>query len=283
MSQLHVVHTTRFDYAAPVTASYNEIRMTPVDGPSQQVRSASVTIVPSTWSTDHVDYWGTAVTSFEVLDPHSRLTIVAESVVEVADPAAAPALLENARASWAELASPAALDRFSPYLTTSATTAVPEEVAHLAGAATAGADPHTAAQQICRALRAEVEYVPGVTTVHTPATEAWVTRKGVCQDMAHLSIGALRSVGIPARYVSGYLYPRAGGGVGETVLGESHAWIEWWAGDWVGFDPTNDTFTGGDHVAVGRGREYTDVAPLKGVFAGAGSSTLEVSVAMTRR
>ena len=283
MSQLHVVHTTRFDYAAPVTASYNEVRMTPVDGMGQLVRSASVSIAPVTWTTDHVDYWGTSVTSFEVLDPHSRLTIVAESVVEVADSGKAAGFLGDAQVGWDELASPAVVDGLSPFISMSTTTAVPEEVTRLAAAAAAGLDPHSAAQQICQVLGAEIEYVPGVTTVHTPATEAWLTRKGVCQDMAHLSIGALRSVGIPARYVSGYLYPREGGGGGETVLGESHAWIEWWAGDWVGFDPTNDKFTGGDHVAVGRGREYTDVAPLKGVFAGAGSSTLEVSVAMTRR
>lgn len=279
MSQLHVVHTTLFDYASPVTASYNEVRMTPVHGGDQQVRSASVIVSPSTWSTDHVDYWGTAVTSFEVLSPHTRLTIVAESVVDVA-PATGPGA---PTVGWDVLGSAWVEDAFSAFLTTSATTAVPEEVSRLAAAAAAGLDPHAAAEQICLGVRAELEYVPGVTTVHTPATEAWVTRKGVCQDMAHLSIGALRSVGIPARYVSGYLYPLEGGGVGETVLGESHAWIEWWAGEWFGFDPTNTKFTGGDHVSVGRGREYADVAPLKGVFAGAGSSALEVSVAMTRR
>ena len=107
-------------------------------------------------------------------------------------------------------------------------------------------------------------------------------RKGVCQDIAHVALGALRSVGIPARYVSGYLHPDAGAAVGETVIGESHAWVEWFAGEWRGYDPTNLAEVGELHVLVGRGRDYSDVPPLRGVYAGPGASELFVSVEVTR-
>ena len=148
--------------------------------------------------------------------------------------------------------------------------------------AVAGFAPDEAALAVARALRDEVEYIPGVTTVHTPAAEAWAVRKGVCQDITHLAIGALRSVGIPARYVSGYLHPKPDAAVGETVAGESHAWVEWFCGDWRGFDPTNLIDIGDRHVTVGRGRDYNDVAPLRGVYAGPFGSKLFVTVEITR-
>ncbi|MFJ4105973.1 transglutaminase family protein [Oerskovia enterophila] len=274
---LRVVHTTTFDYEAPVTASYNEARMTPAAGPAQDVLDASVAVQPTTWSHEYVDYWGTTVTAFEVLEPHRRLTIVATATVEVAPPPGG-----GGQATWEELGGEDVVDAQAAYLTDSATTAVPDDVAALALDVAAGLDPESAAEAICLALRDRLDYVPGVTTAHTPAAEAWLARKGVCQDMAHLCAGALRSVGIPARYVSGYLYPVTDGVVGETVTGESHAWIEWWTGAWRGYDPTNRRRAGLDHVVLGRGREYEDVAPLKGVYAGAAASDLEVTVEITR-
>jgi transglutaminase-like putative cysteine protease len=131
-------------------------------------------------------------------------------------------------------------------------------------------------------VRSTVEYEPGSTGVRTSAQEAWSLRKGVCQDIAHLSVGMLRSVGIPARYVSGYLYPKADAEVGQAVAGQSHAWIEWWAGEWTAFDPTNGSLAGPRHVLVARGRDYADVTPLKGVYHGAPSTGLGVTVEITR-
>jgi transglutaminase-like putative cysteine protease len=174
-------------------------------------------------------------------------------------------------------------DTMAAYLADSETTQVGEEVLAIArGAAPRGRTPDEVAQAVCLALRDELEYVPGVTTVHTVAREAWAARKGVCQDISHLSLGALRALGIPARYVSGYLHPRPDAAVGETVRGESHAWVEWWAGGWRAFDPTNRAFVAGGHVVLGRGREYGDVPPLKGVYAGTASSALDVTVDITR-
>lgn len=278
MSRLRVKHTTAFHYEGPVTASYNEARMSPVSEPGQRVLESSLEVSPLTWRHDFTDYWGTAVSAFEVTHPHERLVITARSTVEL-DPTSSS---DAPSASWDVVRGDDARDRFGEFLAVTPTTTVPAEVVDLASACVSGADPRGAAEAICRAVREELEYVPGVTAVHTPAVEAWAARKGVCQDMAHLSLGALRAVGIPARYVSGYLYPRTGGEIGETVVGESHAWVEWWDGRWTGFDPTNRGFAGDRHVVLARGREYNDVAPLRGIYAGSAAEELDVKVQITR-
>jgi transglutaminase-like putative cysteine protease len=119
--------------------------------------------------------------------------------------------------------------------------------------------------------------------VTTSALEAWRAGHGVCQDFVHLTLALLRSMEIPARYVSGYFYPGSHGTIGETVVGESHAWAEAWLGDWYPFDPTNGGPVGKRHVLVGRGREYGDVTPLKGIYSGAPSATPTVVAELTRR
>ncbi len=123
--------------------------------------------------------------------------------------------------------------------------------------------------------------MPGATRVSTHAVEAWDVRQGVCQDFAHLAVGVLRTLGMPARYVSGYLHPKRAPVVGVTVPAESHAWIEFWVGEWVAYDVTNRQVPAERHVTVARGRDYGDVSPLRGVYSG-GQSTMFVSVAMTR-
>lgn len=276
MSRLHVVHTTSFTYGGAVTASYNEARMTPPTEARQTVLEASLSIQPHSWRHDYRDYWGTAVTAFESSAPHSELVITATARVDVTSPPSGPA------ADWNTLRGAAVTSAMAEFLVTTTTTAVPPELAETAEELSAGREPDDAAREICAALRDVVEYVPGVTAVHSAATEAWQTRKGVCQDMAHLSVGALRSVGIPARYVSGYLYPARDGEVGQTVVGESHAWVEWWAGRWVGYDPTNRVEEGERHVVIARGREYNDVPPLRGIFAGSTTESHDVTVRITR-
>jgi transglutaminase-like putative cysteine protease len=277
MSRLHIVHTTEFRYAGPVTASYNEARMTPLGQPGQTVLEARLDVAPQTWSHEYRDYWGTAVTVFEVLAPHEQLVVTAESRVEVADRPA-----PRTAGEWETLRSPALRDTLAEFLSDTPTTAVPEEVAALAADAARGLEPAEAALAVCHAVREQMEYVPGVTAVHTPAADAWAARKGVCQDVAHLAAGALRSIGLPARYVSGYLHPLRDGDVGSTVTGESHAWVEWWAGEWTAYDPTNRVPVGEHHVVLGRGRSYEDVPPLRGIFAGAGTRSLDVQVRITR-
>ena len=277
MSRLRIVHTSSFRYADPVVASYNEARMTPLAQPGQSVVESRLELHPHTWSHDYRDYWGTHVTAFEVLAPHQSLLLTAEHVVEVVERP-----VPTTSVGWDVLHGPEVRDRLSEQLADTDTTEVPDEVVELARRAAEGLVPAEAAEAVCRALRDEVEYIPGVTTVHTPAAEAWAKRTGVCQDMAHLALGALRSIGIPARYVSGYLHPDASAAIGTTVTGESHAWIEWWTGEWNGYDPTNRVRAGDHHVVLGRGRCYDDVPPLRGIYAGPQTQDLVVQVRITR-
>jgi transglutaminase-like putative cysteine protease len=276
--RLKIVHRTGFRYDGTVAASYNEARMTPLSTPGQTVLAARVTVDPVTWTFSYKDYWDTQVTAFDVLVPHSQLAVVSSSTVEVH--AAGPV---EAGIGWDELRDGPATDDVSELLPQTTSTAPHEEVLALSAEAAAGKGPDGAARAVCERLRAELEYVPGSTAVTTDAIEVWENRKGVCQDFAHLTVGALRSLGIPARYVSGYLHPKATAEVGETVQGQSHAWIEWWAGEWVAYDPTSLTAAGPDHVTVAHGRDYSDVTPLKGIYAGRTSgSELYVSVDVTR-
>jgi transglutaminase-like putative cysteine protease len=276
--RLKIVHRTGFRYDGTVAASYNEARMTPMNTRAQTVLAARVTVEPVTWTFSYKDYWDTQVTAFDVLVPHSELAVISSSTVEVHVPGPT-----SAGIGWPALSEAETTDTTAEFMPQTASTTPHEEVVDLAQEAASGLAPDSAAHAVCERLRAELEYVPGSTAVTTDAREVWVDRRGVCQDFAHLTIGALRTLGIPARYVSGYLHPKASAEIGETIQGESHAWIEWWAGDWVAFDPTSLRPAGQDHVVVARGRDYTDVTPLKGIFAGStSSSTLFVSVDVTR-
>ncbi|MEP6480374.1 MAG: transglutaminase family protein [Rhodoglobus sp.] len=280
MNRLRIKHMTGFHYGGDVTASYNEARMLPVSADGQVVLYSNLEILPISSQHNYVDYWGSRVSSFEILTPHKELALTATSLVEVR-----PRVHEDEKLNWADLA--IAVERTTntvEQLKQTRRTAPPQDVIDLArGIADTSDDACAAALEICQAIGSAVEYMQGVTGVHSTAAEAWAVRKGVCQDITHLALGALRSVGIPARYVSGYLHPKPNAAIGETVAGESHAWVEWFCGDdWRGFDPTNRIDIGDRHVLVGRGRDYNDVPPLRGVYAGPFGSTLFVKVEITR-
>jgi transglutaminase-like putative cysteine protease len=145
-----------------------------------------------------------------------------------------------------------------------------------------GADPAEAATEIAARVRAQVSYMAGATGVRTNAQEAWDQGQGVCQDMAHVTVALLREAGLPARYVSGYLHADPNAEPGQTLVGESHAWVEYWAGAWLPLDPTSGAAVRERHVVVARGRDYLDIPPLKGIYHGAPTSALEVTVEVTR-
>ncbi len=279
MKRLRIEHETGFRYGGDVSASYNEARMLPCTTDSQFVLSAALEIEPQAAVNTYVDYFGTRVSAFDVLSPHQALTITARSLVEVR-----PRPIEHTGITWDRLAVEAArsLETVEQLTQTHRTKPHPEVAELAASYAARHDDPGRAAHEICMAIGDAVEYMHGVTGVHSTAIDAWEARKGVCQDMAHIALGALRSVGIPARYVSGYLHPRPQAEVGVAVTGESHAWLEWFAGEWTGFDPTNNIEIGDRHVLVGRGRDYNDVPPLRGVYAGPFKSNLHVKVTITR-
>ncbi len=279
MMRLRIEHTTGFSYQGDVGASYNEARMLPISTDSQFVLSSQLDIDPSTSVNYYLDYFGTRVAAFDVLAGHSQLEITARSLVEVR-----PRPLEFPEMSWERLVAESTRAIATvEMLGQSARTAPHPEVAELARSIAAQhTEPARAALAIATAIGDAMEYMQGVTGVHSTAAEAWTERRGVCQDITHITLGALRHVGIPARYVSGYLHPVADAEVGVPTTGESHAWVEWFTGGWQGFDPTNNVEIGDRHVLVGRGRDYNDIPPLRGVYAGPFTSILHVKVTVTR-
>lgn len=275
--RIKVEHRSRYTYAGAVFSSYNEARITPLTTTAQLVLDASVTVDPSTRPYRYLDYWGSVVHAFDVQLPHTQMTVTGRSVVETTVPM--PTAL---RVSWADLDSDRLRDDHAEVL--AATPSVPGDERLLAVAAElrAAYAPDEAARAAVDWVRDQLRYVTGSTGVQTSAIEAWEGGAGVCQDFAHLALAVIRAMGVPARYCSGYLHPNADAGVGQTVEGESHAWIEYWAGDWHAIDPTIGWPIGERHVLVARGREYADVAPLKGVFHGGPTAALDVRVNLTR-
>jgi transglutaminase-like putative cysteine protease len=275
--RLGIVHRTHVRYEGSARTSYNEARMTPPTLPRQVALEAQVsTDIPAPMWT-YGDYWGTLVSSFDIQAPHHELVIRAQATVETMPaPAAARPL------PWAVLRERAAGGRLLEFLTPTRRTAVDETLAAAARQRTAHADPLEAAAEIASWVSDRVAYVPGATEVQTSAQEAWDKSQGVCQDMAHLTVGLLREVGLPARYVSGYLHPQPEAQPGDEMVGESHAWVEYWAGEWLACDPTNRARVGERHVIVAAGRDYGDVPPLKGIYHGAPSSTMDVTVTVAR-
>jgi transglutaminase-like putative cysteine protease len=279
--RLKVRHRTGFTYAGRVASSYNEARMSPRNEPRQAVLDARVEVWPPARTYRYEDYWGTVVTAFDVHAAHEKLDVAASSTVETLP--AGDLLAPTAGAGWDDLGVPETVDRWYELLLPTPRTALDEELTEIAQQVRkTEATPHAAALAVCERVRAEVAYEAGATGVQTDAVHAWGQRKGVCQDISHLTAGLLRAMGIPARYVSGYLHPSSSAAIGETVVGQSHAWVEWWVGRWTAFDPTNGVPVGERHVVVGRGREYGDVPPLKGIYSGPPNTGQGVEVAITR-
>ena len=276
--QLRIAHTTGFEYDGKANTSFNEARLTPLTLPGQIVVHSRVEVTPTPWVYTYRDYWGAQVTAFEVLDPHQSLTVTASATVHTDRSPAGPPTM-----SWEEIRSEDTADLHTEFLALPDRVRPTDDLVALAtGIADRSATPGEAAREICTLIYNEVKYVSGSTTVDAFAAHSWSERTGVCQDMAHIAIGALRAVGIPARYVSGYLHPRKEPEIGVPAKGESHAWVEWWDDGWRGFDPTNDTEPGDRHVIVATGRDYNDVKPLAGVFSGTGTSRMFVDVQVTR-
>jgi transglutaminase-like putative cysteine protease len=277
MWRLRVVHTTGYAYQSPVTASYNEARLTPRSDARQNVILNRVETIPATRSHRYTDYWGTAVTAFDLHAPHTDLTVTSSSVVETERPEP-----PETEAGWSDLRSEAVIDRFDELLRATAHTPESKRTASVAKRIAKTCGPAEAVVAAAKWVRAELDYLPGTTGVHSSGLDALTEGKGVCQDFVHLSLIVLRSMGIPAHYVSGYLHPKRNAVVGDTVDGRSHAWIQAWTGGWWDYDPTNDSEITEQYVSVGVGRDYTDVSPLKGIYSGEGATDLDVIVEVTR-
>jgi transglutaminase-like putative cysteine protease len=272
-------HLTRFQYSGPVTESLMEIRMMPRTEGAQSCLSFDLTVTPRTQIQAYRDYLGNTVHHFSIPGAHKQLQIVAESLMEVKEPPPLPHFLPTS--AWDELDHSTRSDDFWEMLIPSSFTRPTPLLEKLMAELDAARrdDPLSLTLELNRRLYEAFEYEPHVTHVDSPIDDALSHRKGVCQDFAHIMIAILRSLRIPARYVSGYLHHRKQDH-DRSSDGATHAWVEAWLPSlgWVGLDPTNNLIAAGRHIRVAIGRDYTDVPPTRGVFKGQAETKLSVGV-----
>ena len=276
--QLRIRHTTTFTYDGKATASFNQARLTPTTTPDQIVLHSRVEVSPKPWFYEYRDYFGALVTAFEVVDPHDSLVVAATSTVQTQRrPASPPAL------SWTRITSREVADRWTEQLVLPDLVVPPADLAtRVKQLATDATQPGEAALAVCALVHDEVEHLPRDHPAQAHAAEAWQQRAGIAPDLAHLAIGALRSIGIPARYVAGYRHPDADPVLGTTVPSEAHAWVEWWDDGWTAYDPTCGATPDDRYVQIGTGRDHDDVRPLRGIYSGASTASMQVEVDVTR-
>ncbi len=277
--RLRIMHSTGYRYAQVVEASFNEIRMTPISAEGQLLLSHTLDVQPAAPIQSYEDYWGARVEAFDVHVPHRMLEIVAISTVDTP-----PLPPYRPGGSWDGVRDARRRDELVEYMRPTTYVDDANEDPNREWIVSRMRDeenPEAAARLATFEVRRRLAYAPGATTVSTTAAQAWESGQGVCQDFTHTTLSLLRAAGVPARYVSGYLHTEEPS-VGETVVGESHAWVEYWDDGWHAVDPTNDRAVGSAHVIVARGRDYADVPPLKGIYAGGHSEALGVSVEITQ-
>jgi transglutaminase-like putative cysteine protease len=275
-----VTHSTRYTYESAVSHSLNEVRLTPRACPPQQVRATVIHVQPEpAFMHQREDYYGNTVASFELFEKHERLEISGESIVEVLppEPDSQPAI------SWEEARQ--ALDsqidwtciEASEFIYSSPHVSVTPQLDEYAGKTFISGRPlMEAVQELMHRIHTDFKYRPQSTSIGITLAEVMRHRRGVCQDFAHVMIGALRSQRLAARYVSGYVRP------GPKVQGAqaSHAWASvFFPGTgWLSFDPTNDLMVSDSHVTLAWGRDYGDVTPVKGISLGGGGQSVRVEV-----
>lgn len=275
--RISTIHSSIYRYEEPVIASYNEVRLLPQSSSGQSVLSANVSVMPATSFYRYVDYFSTSVISFDIPEPHRELAVIASSIVETATARPQPTGL-----TWSEIESDAIKERFDEYLEPTRYASGDEELSEIGRKFRSESSPFRAVEAVSDWIQSSMIYEIGATGVTTSALEAWHSRRGVCQDFAHLGIVMLREIGIPTRYVSGYLHPSAEGELSVSIAGAGHAWMECWVGAWYPIDPTHGERVGDRYVTVARGRDYADAAPFRGVYQGGALAGLDISVELTR-
>ncbi len=258
----------------------SEVRLTPRSLPWQTLVESRIQTTPEPLSiARHKDYFGNEVTSFTIVESHDRFTTVATSLVDVVERTAAPAAdtpWEAVRDDLATHDRPELLEAFEFMLMSPFVTTDPVLADYARASFAPGRGIVEASEDLSHRIHAEFRYEPEATHIDTPILDAFAARRGVCQDFAHVMIGALRSTGLAARYVSGYLRS------GAKYLGAeaSHAWVSVFVPGrgWFDLDPTNDVRPGTGHITVAWGRDYGDVAPVKGIALGGGKQMVEVEV-----
>jgi len=282
---LEVRHVTRYHYAAPVRESVMEVWMQPQKTPRQRLASFDLELEPAAQVFSYADPFGNAVYHFDVPHPHDQLTITARSVVETSAPETIPEALDLGE--WDRLRSDRVLGENFDFLQRQGfcieTDALRGFMSEHGLDRLRDRDPLTAVRRLAETIYDAFDYEPGVTDAESPIDLALSARRGVCQDFAHIMITICRSWGIPARYVSGYLFTDREGG-DRSDPDASHAWLEVFLPStrWIGFDPTNNTLAGERHISAAIGRDYADVPPSRGVYKGEAESQLAVGVSVRR-
>jgi transglutaminase-like putative cysteine protease len=278
--RLQVLHRTRYQYASLVSDSFNEARLRPADTAGQTCERFLLKVLPATRLSHYVDFQRNYVHLFDLTEPHAELVVEATSVIATTDRGRLPEDLTTT--SLASMSEYARLEGCHDFLQGSRYVELTPEAWRFGLDVTAGlTDVWQAAQALSQHIHRTFTYQPAATTVHTPMAEALRTRHGVCQDFAHVLIGACRSLRIPARYVSGYLY----NGPADQLRGAqaSHAWVEVFVPGlgWHGLDPTNGGQPDARYVRIGAGRDYADVSPLRGTYRGTPQRKMTVEVLVT--
>ncbi|WP_313198054.1 transglutaminase family protein [Rhizobium sp.] len=280
---LHMGYT----YDVPASGARHVIRLLPLSLPDRQrLIAGSVTVSPATdEKVTFIDFFGQQATSVLVRAPHDRLDIRMQARVMVEAPTMQADLSPTLDVLRKELTEVWSVDSSSPHHFTGSSPRLPEEPAIAAYARQAvkpGQTVREIAAALCTRIHKDFKYDPEATTVDTTPKEAFKLKRGVCQDFSHVMIVALRSLGIPAGYVSGFLRTIPPPGK-ERLEGADamHAWVRIWCGDALGyveFDPTNNIPAGSDHIVVGYGRDYSDIAPVIGVLKGYGNQKADQAV-----
>ena len=281
-----ITHTTDYDYGGDVAVSHHLLRVTPRQGGRQTCLAHELTLSPEAATMSlHLDYFGNPTHFIEVVTPHQSLAITSSSRVAVL-PAFIPEPLETPE--WESVRARCRDDHSGQALEahefTYPSPLVPnaEEFADYAKVSFSPARPVLdAVTHLAGRIREEFTFDPAATTVTTPVAEAFKRRRGVCQDFAHFQIACLRSIGLPARYVSGYIETDPPPGQPKLRgVDASHAWISFYCPGmgWIDVDPTNNCLPSLRHITVAWGRDYSDVSPIRGVLVGAGQQELRVSV-----
>ena len=278
-----IEHTTRFLYSQPIHEHLTEIRMAPRTEGNQRCFQFRLTTKPNVPVLRYDDHFGNVVYHFDVPTPHAKLEIHASSAVEVEPAAELPDAL--AVGEWDRLDVLRNDGEYWDWLQPShfATRTKPlETLARALKLDDRRQDPLTMLRAVNRGIHRRFAYNTDSTVVDSPIDEAIKLKSGVCQDFAHIAIALLRRLGIPARYVSGYLFHD--GSDRDTAANASHAWVEAFLPElgWVGIDPTNDRIASDHHIRIGVGRDYADVPPTRGVYKGEAESELAVAVSVSK-
>lgn len=290
VARYSVVHQTDYNYQSVVTLSQQYLHLTPRNFTYQQTVSHQIQVDPAPDDgNDSLDYFGNATRNMTLTTPHQNLIVRAESLVELF---ARPNLAQIAGSPpWEELQgemrqsqSATSLEPFQFLFNSPHVQCGPNLQQYALQSFTPGRPLLDAALALTQRITDEFEFDPDATNIHTTLEEVIQGRRGVCQDFAHLMIGCLRSIGLPARYVSGYILTHPSEGQARLIGADaSHAWVSLYAPalGWVDFDPTNRCLVQHEHITLGWGRDFSDVTPLRGIVLGGGQQLLGVSVTVT--